>query len=257
MAETAVTKPLGIQDLIKNSQKVSENSAQEALTARYLRFAHQAKSSDAQDFSSNSSNMAPQQVLSLSLPVRSAVAADASDTIDNFSNHTTEQNIAGQLRQKVLQAKKESMLAKAGMSVAGEASQKATGKFLATAWLNVIDSFGLTLIYINIHVFLRWVFGDRLFCKLGEEWLPPQAGAVVGAAGKKASQTIGIVEAMVLIVVDLIIGALIFGVMAFIIMIITWMSEFDEAGVLKKGWMIVKAIWDLGFKNLQALIDLF
>ncbi len=38
------------------------------------------------------------------------------------------------------------------------------------AWINLINSFGLTLSWINIHVFGNLVFGSKVFCNLGEEW---------------------------------------------------------------------------------------
>ncbi len=45
-------------------------------------------------------------------------------------------------------------------------AQLATDNLLKQAWLNLIDSFGLTLVWINIHVFLSQVFGEKLFRKL-------------------------------------------------------------------------------------------
>ncbi|MFH1233059.1 MAG: hypothetical protein V1649_00180 [Patescibacteria group bacterium] len=79
-------------------------------------------------------------------------------------------------------------------------------ELLKQAWLNLISSFGLTLIWINIHVFLRWVLGDKLFCKLGEEWLPKQISQATGQKGEKMSgQAIGLVEVMALIFLDLLV----------------------------------------------------
>ncbi len=137
------------------------------------------------------------------------------------------------------------------------AARQGTGILLKMAWLNLITTFGLSLIYINIHVFLRWVLGDNFFCKLGDEWVPKQVKAMAGEAGKLSGQAIGIVEIMVLILLDFIMGVIILGILAFIIMIVTWMSEFDEAGFLKKGWMAVKALWGLGWGGVKALMDLF
>jgi hypothetical protein len=47
-----------------------------------------------------------------------------------------------------------------------------TSKLLQDAWANLIPSFGLTLIWIDIHFFLNMVFGDKFFCDLGGEWMP-------------------------------------------------------------------------------------
>lgn len=47
---------------------------------------------------------------------------------------------------------------------------------LKSAWINLIPSWGLTLFWIDIHVFLNMVFGKNLFCDLGEEWIPVKSG---------------------------------------------------------------------------------
>jgi len=80
-----------------------------------------------------------------------------------------------------------------------------TSNALRWAWLTLIPSFGLSLIYINLHVFLRYVFGEKLFCKLGEEWISKQISAVGGEAGKRAGKSIGIVEVMGLLMLDLLV----------------------------------------------------
>ncbi|MFA6995316.1 MAG: hypothetical protein WC249_02805 [Patescibacteria group bacterium] len=103
---------------------------------------------------------------------------------------------------------KEAGIAGALPKVVTAAANKATGSFLQQCWLNIIDSFGLTLIWINIHVFLGMVLGNNLFCKLGEEWvssLPP----AFGGEGKVNKMT-GLVEGMLLALLDTLALALIF-----------------------------------------------
>ena len=78
-----------------------------------------------------------------------------------------------------------------------------TSSLLKWAWGVLIPSFGLSLIYINMHVFLRWIFGDKLFCKLGEEWVPKQVGSVLGEEGKMTGIGIGLIEVMGLVFLDL------------------------------------------------------
>lgn len=80
---------------------------------------------------------------------------------------------------------------------------------LRQSWLHLIDSWGLTLIWINIHVFLRQILGEKLFCDLGEEWkdMIPAAGApevkgVKDAGGdqsgvvEEATKATGLIEKM-------------------------------------------------------------
>jgi len=67
---------------------------------------------------------------------------------------------------------------------------------LRQSWLNLIDSFGATYLYIVFH-FLNAYFTpwSNLFCKFGEEWLPSTpAIPTPQAATKKASKMLEIIE---------------------------------------------------------------
>lgn len=82
--------------------------------------------------------------------------------------------------------------------------RQGTSRALQWAWKALIPSWGLSAIWINIHVFLKQIFGEKLFCKLGEEWLPKQAVDAAGEAGKAINKSAGLVEIMVLIFLDVI-----------------------------------------------------
>lgn len=166
-------------------------------------------------------------------------------------------NIAGQLKQEQEKAKKEQEEKKGG--VASRIGSFGTAGLLRWAWwgLPTVVAFIPALIYINIHVFLRLVIGENLFCKLGDEWAPKQVKAMAGEAGKLGGKAIGIVEVMVLISLDFIAGAIIFGALALIVMIVSWIAEFNEAGFFGKLWLGLKGIWELGWGGVKALVDLF
>jgi len=70
---------------------------------------------------------------------------------------------------------------------------KATGNLLKSAWENLITSWGATLIWIDIHVLANQVFGPKVFCDLGEEWLQANAAKTFGKSAKKS---VGLVESM-------------------------------------------------------------
>lgn len=100
----------------------------------------------------------------------------------------------------------------------------ATSNLLEKSWLNIFDSYGLTLIYINFHVFCRFVFGPEMFCKLGQEWVnsvggkemsaaSKVSGSVEGAAKSEATGFLGIplkscgfIEGGILVIVDALIA---------------------------------------------------
>ena len=107
------------------------------------------------------------------------------------------------LQEKRQQAVKEKEEGSSGLASAATApARKGTSALLRQAWINLIPSYGLTLIWINIHVFLGMVLGNNLFCKLGAEWTDAAAGATAkGTAMKKkleakAGNSIGLVEKM-------------------------------------------------------------
>lgn len=162
------------------------------------------------------------------------------------------------LNAKRAEAKKKEMeekkKGKTGASaIAMSPAKKGTSWLLKASWLNLIDSFGLTLIYINMHVFLRWVF-PKMFCKLGEEWVPKQASVINADAGMKATgQALGIVEVMGLLLLDLVVFFIIIGALS----LLTFVVSFLGGGFLDK----VKFIWDaistFGLSAIQPLIDLF
>jgi len=71
-------------------------------------------------------------------------------------------------------------------------AKQGTSNLLKAAWGNLIDTFGLSLIWIDIHIFLSQVLGKDLFCSLGEEWFPK--GTPRNLEGAKKS--VGMAEGM-------------------------------------------------------------
>lgn len=70
-------------------------------------------------------------------------------------------------------------------------AKKSIAKLLQASWENIIDSFGLTIIWIDIHIFLSHVLGKDLFCELGEEWFPEGTPRNVEGAKKSVGMTEG------------------------------------------------------------------
>lgn len=128
-----------------------------------------------------------------------------------------------------------------------------TSNVLRWAWMTLIPSWGLSLIYINMHVFSKYVFGEKLFCKLGEEWLPKQATEAAGEAGKTINKSIGIVEVMGLLILDLIVLVIILGFLALIVMTV----DFIQADSWVKIKMIIGGLTGLGWSGIKALYSLF
>jgi len=91
--------------------------------------------------------------------------------------------------------------------------RKGTSQLLRQAWLNLISSWGLTLIWINIHVFLGTIFGHNFFSKLGAEWLDNNISTANLEAKKKLGEKGAIVEGMGLACCDL--GCLFFIIFVF------------------------------------------
>ena len=128
-----------------------------------------------------------------------------------------------------------------------------TNYVLRWAWITLIPSWGVSLIYINLHVFLKMVFGEKLFCKLGEEWIPKKIQAVGGEAGKMGGKAIGIVEVMGLLFLDLVVGFVALSILGLVVMIMTWLGK----GFWGKLWSVFEGIWDLGWGGVIDLVKLF
>lgn len=72
--------------------------------------------------------------------------------------------------------------------------RKATDGLLKFAWENLITSWGLTLLYIDLHVFLNKVFGPKVFRELGEEWVPEGIKKLGDGSTKKAAAMLSLAE---------------------------------------------------------------
>lgn len=121
-----------------------------------------------------------------------------------------------------------------------EPAKQGTNSILRWAWTTLIPSWGLSLIYINLHVFLKMVFGEKLFCKLGDEWIPKQIQTAGGDAGKTAGRAFGIVEVMGLVLLDLIAFFIIFAVLA----ILVWLADNIVFNAILKVYEFVAGAFD-------------
>lgn len=191
------------------------------------------------------------------------------------SNAQSMSSLNGDLYRRAKAAKKKqgsfNKLQDESIAAAQNAISMATSNLLQKSWLNAIDSYGLTvLLYVNFHVFCRFVFGPKVFCKLGHEWLDGKGGGgaakatgATKAAGASASSSaskssagqaaatffglplsfIGIAEAGLLALVDaLIVISLLITAMPFIILAI--MSSGSLEDQLKMTGLIFEALWE-------------
>lgn len=113
------------------------------------------------------------------------------------------------------------------------AAQKATGEILKQLWLNIIPSFGLTFILINIYAFAGFLEGYKLFCKPGSEWNI-----------KKSNKLLNMLELAAILVLDF----LIFIVILFTISILVLYVDARTNPV--KSTLI---LWEL-FKDVKDLL---
>ncbi len=130
------------------------------------------------------------------------------------------------VREAVIQKKREeaAVLAKEEetgkiASAAASPIRKSTSKLLQQAWLNLADSWGLTLLWIDIHVWLGSIVGHNFFCKLGQEWMDNNIVAAENEYAKSQGKPLGTVEPMVLVGCNLGCLFLIIAIVALIAMI--------------------------------------
>ena len=90
-----------------------------------------------------------------------------------------------------------------GKEVTKQAGKQFTAQILKTAWLNIIDTFGLTLLYINFHFILKYIVGVNAFCEFGQEWAPPIPSQAGKTAGQAATGAVKWAEIILLFVLDI------------------------------------------------------
>ena len=71
---------------------------------------------------------------------------------------------------------------------------KATAGILKDSWMGLVESFGLTLLYIDLHFLLNMILGDKMFCKLGHEWVPAEIEKFGGKRAEMLGKKIEVVE---------------------------------------------------------------
>ena len=104
----------------------------------------------------------------------------------------TELKLRAQLRlerqkdAKTKQGVPESLVEEVSPDVALLATQIVTAEALEQSWLNVIDTFGVTLIYINFHFIMKYIASVRSFCEFGEEWTLKAKAHFKMAGGKES-----------------------------------------------------------------------
>lgn len=132
-------------------------------------------------------------------------------------------------RKAIIEKRKAMMLKQQAKSESPALSvNQGTTNFLRRAWLTLIPSYGLTLLWINIHTFLNKIFGDKLFCKLGYEWVPKSA-----PNKKELSQRIAVIEIIVFIILDLLLLFVIFAFITFLgIIAYVWTNPSDVLKIL-------------------------
>jgi len=135
---------------------------------------------------------------------REAQRGNSGDETTNDGSPARDEQLS--LREATQEAKKEKAAQEekeggAGDKLASAATapiRQGTSKLLQQAWLHLVDSWGLTLIWIDIHVWLGTIFGDKFFCKLGGEWLDNNIKTAQEDYAKSQGKTLGTVEPMVL-----------------------------------------------------------
>lgn len=108
----------------------------------------------------------------------------------------------------------------------------ATAGLLRSAWMSVVPSFGLSLLWVDIHLVLGTIFGKKYFCRLGDEWTSGRAGAVNAAKGN--NKMINIAEPMGLMIGNVILFLAILSVVA----LITMIAGFIESPLKAIGEML-------------------
>ncbi len=151
------------------------------------------------------------------------------------------------LRQQLMNAKTRKKKKNIKKKTSGKTKEKvlspakmATGRALRWSWLSFLPSWGLTLIYIDIHVFMHFVLSD-VFCGLGEEWR-------IGIVDKNAEGRAKIAEIIIWALINFLVLAAIALILAIIVLLVQVVAYPYDAlmtGVQMIGDLIADTVGDI------------
>ncbi len=161
------------------------------------------------------------------------------DRIDNFKK----QKQIAKLKKDLLDKDKK---VKAGTGSIISRLAVFLASLLRQAWINLINSFGLTLIWINIHVFGNLVFGSKVLCNLGEEWFIRPGTAKNPAQQKlikEGGTKIGVIEKGGCACLNFVIFIV---VIFFLVIVVILLEIFEDpiGFVVSVGKAVLGTVWD-------------
>lgn len=124
------------------------------------------------------------------------------------SEHLKEEKYASALMKKAAEEEKKKKASKLEEKMSP--IKKWSASLMRSSWLNLLPTFGLSILGVAANVFLRTIFGPKYFCRLGDEWA--QLGGhdkVVEKLGGKMkmvnlAETMGFYLAIALLVLSII-----------------------------------------------------
>jgi hypothetical protein len=281
MPDTTAQPPQTINDMLRAQTRIQPGGAQEALVSRLnqqqirqrqprrrplVRDSQEQDMNDGlrQSYTKNQMGEPLPAIMSHSpnqQPDQEQKNPPAGGEAENPEEPEEAENPAAELRRQKLEekqkkAEEEQKTEEEESPGLGDRMKQGTSELLRYAWglQLAILTFLPGLAYVNLHVFLHWALGDRFFCKLGEEWMPDQLQVLSKeTAGKLVTKNVGLVEVMLLVLLDMVAGAIIFTSLGLVVMIITWMGA-SWWGKLTYIW---EALWGLGWGGVKAIVELF
>ncbi len=130
-----------------------------------------------------------------------------------------------EMQQKAERAKEK---AKSDKQTFGEMGKSLTAKALKFSWLNVIDTYGLTLLYIYFHFFGKYVVSSSYFVDFGEEWtyeVNKDSGIKTNATAAKYGEIILLilVTCLLILIIAMILVAILLPAVA-VIAAVSWLK---------------------------------
>jgi len=199
---------LTINDLLNNKTQLA-GRAQESLAAQKVKsekLSAQGGSAWGRKAENPKSNVALTNFRDI--PANTRMAESAPKTNYQIPDTKDQQAAGASLREQVLQAKQAEAKKKAkegeGMAAAEETAgvKKWSARALALAFwfLPTIIFFVPAILYIDVHILLRWILGEKFFCKLGEEAgltkIATVADKIIGDASKEFRRIFDIIVAL-------------------------------------------------------------
>lgn len=178
------------------------------------------------------------------LPMTQKVETETSQNQSAIDMQRAKQKTRKQINQSQQQNPEQKKQDKDSLTPKDKSKKIFTNKALKQSWINLFTTWGLSLIYINIHIFAKKIFKKKGFSEPGVEFftniMDTDPDKLIQKENSSLVKTFGLFEIGVVVFLDLAVllvflGIILIAAMPFILMMSAWDAINTAIGSLFEG----------------------